>query len=164
MPATTYSPARGPYGFRVPPSAGAVSDARRHVMAVVRGWELPLTEGALRDVELLASELITNAFRYTKVSCVVCVCWDGARLRVEVTDTDSAMPEATEAGPDSTQGRGLVLVDALAVAWGAEPDAGGKRVWFEIGEHAAMRGEERLTALVRAAISSLGTCVLQVCA
>ena len=71
MPATKYSPARGPYGFRVPPSAGAVSDARRHVMAVVRGWELPLTEGALRDVELLASELITNAFRYTKVSCEV---------------------------------------------------------------------------------------------
>ena len=164
MPATTYSPARGPYSFRVPHSAEAVPDARRHVMAVVRGWDLPLTEGALRDVELLASELITNAFRYTRVSCVVCVCWDGARLRVEVTDTDSAMPEATEAGADSTQGRGLLLVAALAVAWGAEPDAGGKRVWFEIGEQAATRGEERLTALVRAAISTIGTCVLQVCA
>ncbi|MFC1421517.1 hypothetical protein [Streptacidiphilus cavernicola] len=51
----------------------------------------------------------------------------------------------------------MFLVDALAAKWGAEPDPGGKRVWSEVGDDAAACGGERLTALVRAAIPSIGT-------
>ncbi|WP_157845393.1 hypothetical protein [Kitasatospora phosalacinea] len=40
---------------------------------------------------------------------------------------------------------------ALATNWGAEPDPAGKRIWFEVGTTSAVSGDERLTALVRAA-------------
>ena len=36
--------------------------------------------------------------------------------------------------PDTrdTEGRGLLLVDTLATAWGVEPREHGKAVWFEL--------------------------------
>ncbi|MFC1410179.1 ATP-binding protein [Streptacidiphilus sp. N1-12] len=76
---------------------------------------------------------------------------------VEVTDADTDMPHVANAGWDSTRDRGLLLVDALAAEWGAEPEPGGKRVWFEVGDDAATCSDKRLTALVRAATSSIGT-------
>nr|BEK66621.1 hypothetical protein KPHV_38480 [Kitasatospora purpeofusca] len=140
-----------PFGFRVLPSAEAVPDARRRVIQVVHGWGLPLAEDALRDVELLSSELITNAVSHTDAPCVVCVSWDGDRLRVEVTDVSHELPAAGGIDLDATDGRGLFLVAALATNWGTEPDPAGKRIWFEVGATAAVSGDERLTALVRAA-------------
>ncbi|MFJ1755387.1 ATP-binding protein [Kitasatospora sp. NPDC088134] len=140
-----------PFGFRVLPSAEAVPDARRRVIQAVRGWGLPLAEDALRDVELLSGELITNAVSHTAAPCVVRVSWDGGRLRVEVTDVGRELPTAGGIDLDATDGRGLFLVAALATGWGAEPDPAGKRIWFEVGTTAAVSGDERLTALVRAA-------------
>ncbi|MEV6972533.1 ATP-binding protein [Kitasatospora sp. NPDC093806] len=142
-----------PFGFRVLPSAEAVPNARRRVIQAVRDWGLPLAEDALRDVELLSSELITNAVCHTHAPCVVWVSWDSDRLRVEVTDVGHELPAAGGIDVDATDGRGLFLVAALATDWGTEPDPAGKRIWFEVGIAAAVSGEERLTALVRAADS-----------
>ncbi|MEV7783282.1 ATP-binding protein [Kitasatospora sp. NPDC088351] len=120
---------------------------------------MPLAEDALRDVELLANELITNAVSHTDAPCVVCVSWDGERLRVEVTDAGHELPTAGGIDLDATDGRGLFLVAALATNWGAEPDPAGKRIWFEVGTNAAVSGDERLTALVRAAAPKAGDVV-----
>ncbi|GAA2137970.1 ATP-binding protein [Kitasatospora kazusensis] len=150
MPATTSPATQGPYGFRVLPSAEAVPDARRRVIAVVRRWQLPLSEDTLGDVELLSSELITNAVTHAEAAFAVCVRWNGARLRVEVTDTDEQMPALGEAGTEATEGRGLFLVEALSSDWGVERDLAGKRVWFEVGSTAG--ADERLAARVRAAV------------
>ncbi|MEE4542632.1 ATP-binding protein [Streptomyces sp. V4-01] len=63
------------------------------------------------------------------------------RLRVEVHDSlarrpgaDTAQREAAaaQAGEHGTSGRGLLLVQALADAWGAQPHGSGKVVWFEL--------------------------------
>ncbi|GGQ63757.1 ATP-binding protein [Kitasatospora griseola] len=140
-----------PFGFRVLPSAEAVPNARRRVIRTVRGWGLPLAEDVFRDVELLSSELITNAVSHTHAPCVVCVSWDGDRLRVEVTDVGHELPAVGGIDLDATDGRGLFLVAALATDWGAEPDSAGKRIWCEVGTIAAVSGDERLTALMRAA-------------
>ncbi|WP_181799434.1 ATP-binding protein [Kitasatospora acidiphila] len=155
MSVATHQPtAPTPFGFRVLPSAEAVPAARCRVIRTVRDWDVPLTEDALRDVELLSSELITNAVSYTDAPCVVCVSWNGGRLRVEVVDSSHELPAPGEGDLDATNGRGLFLVAALATDWGAEPDPAGKRVWFEVGASAAVSGDERLTALVRAAAPS----------
>jgi anti-sigma regulatory factor (Ser/Thr protein kinase) len=138
-------------GFRVEPVADAVSAARRAITDLVVEQELPLTEAARRDVALLSAEVITNAARHTGAACAVLVLWTGERLRVEVTDTDPELPAPRDLDPKRTHGRGLLLVAALAAAWGAEPDPAGKRVWFEVGPDSRLDGEERLTALVRAA-------------
>ncbi|MBC3843608.1 ATP-binding protein [Streptacidiphilus sp. 4-A2] len=141
----------GPRGFRVEPAAYAVSAARRLITDTVASWELPLSESDLCDVELLSSELITNAVVHTAAACAVCVRWTGERLRVEVTDSEPALPAPASPDLAAQQGRGLLLVAALAASWGAEPDPAGKRVWFEVAPSARLLGDERLTALVRAA-------------
>ena len=122
-----------PFGFRVTPFPAAVSDARRQVVAGVRGWDVPLSEEAFDDLELLAGEVITNAVRYTRASCAVVVRWTGVRVRVEVTDVDPVRPQPREAPLEAENGRGLLLVESLAAAWGSAPDPAGKVVWFEVG-------------------------------
>ena len=41
--------------------------------------------------------------------------------------------------PEAEGGRGVWLVESLAVGWGVDPLPDGKRVWFEV-EAAADRG------------------------
>ncbi|MFI1097096.1 ATP-binding protein [Streptomyces sp. NPDC020917] len=126
-------PTTVPVGFRVEAETVAVSEARHKIQTLVRNWDLPLPGDALRELELLSSEVITNALRYSDASCAVTVRWTGARVRVEVTDTSSAHPKPRESSPDSEGGRGLLLVDALAADWGTTADPAGKIVWFEVG-------------------------------
>jgi len=43
------------------------------------------------------------------------------------------VPVRRPARPDDVSGRGVMIVDELASAWGVEPErSGGKRVWFEV--------------------------------
>lgn len=143
---------RRSHSFTAPPVTEAVPVARRQLLITVAGWSVPLSAEALRDVELLASEVITNAVVHTKQACQVVVCWTGQRLRVEVADANPVLPESADSGLDATDGRRLFLVDALATAWGTEPDkAGGKCVWFEVATASSLVGDARLVTLVRAA-------------
>lgn len=90
-------------------------------------------EDSAEVAELLLSELVTNALVHTDHGAVVTVKVAPATLRVEVRDfvtglTMSYIPNAD----DGTHGRGLVLVHALADAWGVTAHALGKVVWFEL--------------------------------
>jgi hypothetical protein len=42
------------------------------------------------------------------------------------------LPVPAGAATDAQSGRGLQIVDALAVRWGVRPEREGKTVWFEI--------------------------------
>lgn len=64
-----------PHGFRVEAADEAVPRARRRILAVVRGWGVPLSDEALSDVALMSSEVFTNAVRHTGASCTVVVRW-----------------------------------------------------------------------------------------
>jgi len=150
-------PPRGPYGFRTGPDREAVPVARRRILAVVRGWGLPLPEESLSDLALMASEVVTNALRHTGASCAVVVRWSGERLRVEVTDTEPTRPRVGDGALDAGSGRGLLLVDALAADWGSFPVAAGKVVWFEVASVAWGTDDHRLSTLVRAALTPAET-------
>ncbi|MGW5698594.1 ATP-binding protein [Streptomyces asiaticus] len=119
--------------FGVQATAEDVSMARRRVSSIVRSWGMPLDEEVLSDLELLSSELITNAIEHAGGACVVCVQRADARVRVEVIDGDPTEPDRAEAGPDDEGGRGLTLVTSLAADWGTRRSTAGKAVWFEIG-------------------------------
>lgn len=121
-----------PHGFRVTPTDGSVAAARQRVITVVAGWQLGLSQSRLDELQLLTSEVVTNALGHAGDACAVCVRWTGTRVRVEVTDHSPALPQPADVGPDEESGRGLMLVAALAAAWGAEPIQAGKLVWFEI--------------------------------
>ena len=97
---------------------------------------LDLPEAAMADVELLTSEVVSNAVRHADLNpseeIVLRVVTDGY-VRVEVIDPGPPF----EAGPPKPEsgsgGWGLFLVDAVATTWGVEPEVGGKMVWFEVG-------------------------------
>ncbi len=100
---------------------------------VSRAWG---REDVLDRLELLTSELATNAVRHAGSHFAVRASLRGDRLRVEVEDDDPRAPAPREAAAADTSGRGLLLVDTLAAAWGVEPGGAGgdagKTVWFEL--------------------------------
>ncbi|MEU9224515.1 ATP-binding protein [Streptomyces massasporeus] len=91
------------------------------------------------DVQLCASELVTNVIRHVGEGVPVTVrVWreEGGRVRLGVTDPDpralTVLVGAAGAGAEAESGRGLALLDALAVRWGVEQEAGHKTVWCEL--------------------------------
>ncbi|AOR30481.1 protein phosphatase [Streptomyces fodineus] len=109
----------------------ALSQARHLIRAAVRSWGYRTHAD---EIELVADELITNALMHTEGSAIVTLraLTDGDhRLRIEVEDSSSALPRRREAGEEGVSGRGLLLVEQLADAWGVEARGGGKAVWCE---------------------------------
>jgi anti-sigma regulatory factor (Ser/Thr protein kinase) len=125
-------PERTKYGFTVAAAVDAVPAARRQVILLVQDLGLLLSDQTLENVELLASEVIANAVLHSEAPCDVAVTRTDERLRVEVTDADPCLPSVVEAGPNDESGRGLLLVNALADAWGTRLEPTGKTTWFEI--------------------------------
>jgi len=84
------------------------------------------------DAVLVTDELVTNAVRHGGPwrTCRLALTNGGATLRIEVIDGATAPPRFRR--PDSTGGRGLVLVDQLASAWGVVRHHHGKTVWAEM--------------------------------
>ncbi|WP_308120631.1 ATP-binding protein [Streptomyces bambusae] len=107
-----------------------MGEVRRSLRELLR----PRCPMQLADVaELLTTELVTNALVHTDQGAEVSATLDSGRLRVEVRDHTARRPRPyVPTADDGTHGRGLVLVDALADAWGVDPLGGGKVVWFEL--------------------------------
>ena len=104
--------------------ASAPGDARRLVRRLVGAGELRET------LELLVSELVTNAVSYTYGAVQMSFCSDGDQIRIEVSDASTLLPTVRE--PSLEGGRGLRFVEALADRWGVEGRLDGKMVWFEV--------------------------------
>jgi anti-sigma regulatory factor (Ser/Thr protein kinase) len=86
---------------------------------------------------LLVSEVVANAVDHGSGSPVLGVDVVADRMRVSVTDDADARPHVQHDPPTyGPDGRGLLLVEALASRWGVERRVPvGKTVWFEI-DHA----------------------------
>ncbi|WP_420717640.1 SpoIIE family protein phosphatase [Streptomyces sp. H27-S2] len=120
----------GPLRHRLDPGDTDAPAAVRHLIrAAVAAWGA----GERADeIELAADELMTNALVHTDGGAQVGLRLTAqGRVRFEVEDTSSALPRPRDAGDWEESGRGLLLVDRLADAWGVEPRGGGKRVWCE---------------------------------
>ena len=115
-----------------PNDPDALRAARLALRTALSGWSLE----ALSDTaELLACELVTNALLYTGGATTLTarpVRNGGRALRLTVSDTSPASPRRRAATELHTSGRGLMLVEELADAWGIEPRGNGKTVWCEI--------------------------------
>ena len=93
--------------------------------------------GRLGDVELMLSELVTNAVKHGAAAADdevrVEVESEPGLVRVIVSDPGTGFRFTPRApGDDTTAGWGLYLVDRLADRWGAGREQGRTRVWFEI--------------------------------
>jgi len=105
---------------------------RRELAARLRARN-DLDDGELAAIELVVSELVTNAICVARRSVVVRVCDQGDAVLVEVDDDGPGWPSIHRAGPDATSGRGLMIVDHLCDGCGAvEIDGSAKRVWASV--------------------------------
>jgi anti-sigma regulatory factor (Ser/Thr protein kinase) len=105
--------------------------ARQVVVEALREWSLPQLADAL---QLLASELVTNVLLHAPGTITLELKRSGQRVRIEVRDEHRVVPRTTaDRGAGATTGRGLLLVEAMAQAWGVElVDGDGKVVWAEV--------------------------------
>ena len=107
-----------------------MTDAR-HAVRDVLGYS-----GIAGDVseiaQLLVSEAVANGVRHAHSDVRVVVNITD-RIRIEAWDDDpSGAPRPQHAPPSADHGRGMDLIDALAVRWGCERGAGEKQIWFEL--------------------------------
>ncbi|MCD9873227.1 ATP-binding protein [Streptomyces guryensis] len=113
----------------------SVPEARRALRELLRQWGRP---GRSEIAELLTSELVTNALIHTDHDAVLTATVGPRGLRVEVRDFVGRRPRLrVPNADDGTHGRGLVLVQSLADAWGVRAHGVGKAVWFELDAGAA---------------------------
>ncbi|MGP3980203.1 ATP-binding protein [Streptomyces sp. KR80] len=120
----------------------AVVPAVRHaVRDALANWGLPPGCDALAAMELVASELITNAVRHAggltaPITVSIEVHPDGA-LGFGIGDEHPGAPEAQYAPRDAEGGRGMAIADHLVAELGGAitiewHGTGGKTVWVEV--------------------------------
>ncbi|MFS8204628.1 ATP-binding protein [Streptomyces sp. CWNU-52B] len=113
----------------------AVPEVRRALRELLAHWGRP---GRSETAELLTSEIVTNALVHTDQEALLTATVGPRGLRVEVRDFDSRRPRLRVPNADEgTHGRGLILVQSLADAWGVRMHGVGKAVWFELDGGAA---------------------------
>ena len=108
-----------------------VANCRRLVRDTLAAWELrPLTE----TVELLVSELVTNAIQHAGGEIRLRLQRDENGLLCEVCDQTRTPPELQELSATAERGRGILLVNELSRKWGHRRTASGKIVWFTLDQ------------------------------
>ncbi len=111
----------------VPPDPAAVSGMRDAVSQRLEAWGL--AEFGF-TMELILSELITNAIRYGTAPIHVRLIRDRT-LICEVADGSSTSPHLRYAATTDEGGRGLFLVSQMAERWGTRYTPQGKVIWAE---------------------------------
>jgi anti-sigma regulatory factor (Ser/Thr protein kinase) len=111
------------------PNPASASAARHFVAANLEGRADP---NVVDTGVLLVSELVTNAVLHALSEIELAVIVRGDTVRIEVVDHSSVLPARKDYSEEAGTGRGLLLVEAMASAWGSELRDGGKVVWVEV--------------------------------
>ena len=111
------------------PAPDALVGVRQFVREALDTWGL----ATMRDgVQLIASELGTNASRHAASPFRLILTRGATAVTLAVRDASSDQPQLRTPDPDEAGGRGLALVAGLADSWGTIIEADGKTVWAEI--------------------------------
>ncbi|MFJ7775301.1 SpoIIE family protein phosphatase [Streptomyces yangpuensis] len=112
-----------------------IAGARRQVRELLHDWA---DEEQLDSVVLMVSEMVTNVLVHTDGDALLVAEAVGElgerRLRVEVADSSDELPHKRHPGEMASSGRGVLLMEMLADAWGVDPRGEGKSIWFELYE------------------------------
>jgi anti-sigma regulatory factor (Ser/Thr protein kinase) len=138
------SPAAGPelllLGQQFTSSPRGARLARRLAVRRMGEWGWPPASDTSCTVALLVGELAANAVHHGRVpgrDFQLCLSFEARTrmIRIEVSDASPDRPPISpqSVSPDDESGRGLLLVNVLAIRWGATPrDPVGKTVWAEV--------------------------------
>jgi hypothetical protein len=120
-----------------------IAGARQQMRELLHDW----AQGDQRDsAVLLVSEMVTNVLVHTDGDALLVAEVTGEkgdrRLRVDVADGSDELPHMRRPGELASSGRGLMLMEMLADAWGVDPRGEGKNIWFELYEAASLNSQE----------------------
>ncbi|MEU2772157.1 ATP-binding protein [Streptomyces sp. NPDC007162] len=121
------------FRFELAAHPGSPAQARRLARARLTGWSV--CADTCDTALLVISELVTNAIVHTASRRVVCELHDrDDTVRIAVHDEGCAPdePHPSPQRPEEEHGRGLLLVEALCQAWGAQEHGPGLLVWAEL--------------------------------
>jgi serine/threonine-protein kinase RsbW len=119
-------------GGRYPGRLDQAAQVREFLTGLLRGCP------ASADVILLTDELVSNALLHSESRRP----GGGFSVRADIRHGESVRVEVADAGGQWTRrsrdssrpgGRGLMIVQALAGAWGVTGDDNGRTVWFVTG-------------------------------
>jgi PAS domain S-box-containing protein len=113
----------------LPCDPAIVAETRAWAGRQLADWGL---EEAAFTLELVVSELVTNAIRHGGPPIQLRLIRDTAII-CEVSDGSNSSPHLRRAQTFDEGGRGLLLVAQLAQRWGTRHRAVGKTIWAEIG-------------------------------
>ena len=90
--------------------------------------------GRVAELELIASELVTNSLLHARNGPVGLRLCAGHELLIEVTDgtRGESVPRAKQPVKGEIGGMGLMVVAALSEAWGSEIRGEGRVVWASL--------------------------------
>ncbi|MGW6743073.1 ATP-binding protein [Streptomyces sp. NPDC055025] len=111
-----------------------VAYARLELRKALADWGLSVLEDS---ATLILSELLSNAGRHARVTPEQTIetryFRSSGALRIEVHDGSPERPQPRTPDAEASDGRGLLLVEALADAWGVAERCGpGKVVWASL--------------------------------
>ena len=134
-----------------PSHASIVEGGRRSVMTATFTWDLPMdstaaaiarqhvrdaasTTNDVIDAELIASELVTNAWAHGRgtgaITMTITVTDDVMRL--EVCSDSDGIPNQVASSDEAPEGRGLLLIEKLAINWGHDRRDSTLCVWADV--------------------------------
>ena len=111
------------------PEPRSVAAARRFVAKTLAEWG---HEDQCDRACLVASEILTNAVRHADTPIALRLHRTPREITVEISDDSTHLPQRRIPEPDDENGRGLMLVDALADSWGTRLTRTGKSIWFTL--------------------------------
>lgn len=125
----------------LPADPRSASAARRFVRDVLTEWG---ETAAVDVVELLISELVTNAVLHAGSQVDVSLQRRARLLRVAVADSSTSRPVERQHDQASTTGRGMEVIDALAIGLGCgtKRQRGQGDLVRVAAEHTESRGDE----------------------
>ena len=116
--------------LRLPASAAAAKAGRAFITGYCSRHGVSIV--ASDDAVLITSELIGNAYLHAGGGTNVSARCRGQVLRIEVTDGSTVHPQLRRGRTEDQNGRGVMIMDALAQDWGVHTQPTGKAVWFEL--------------------------------
>jgi anti-sigma regulatory factor (Ser/Thr protein kinase) len=125
-------------------------DAARAARGVVRDLcDDRLPRERLTDLELVVSELVTNAVTHGAGQITLTVTLVRDSVTLSVLDEGGGRPQLRHVGAGSGHGRGLALVAHLAGEWQVRdaPDGVGKEVWCVLSASATGREQRPVDAV-----------------
>ncbi|MFF4361025.1 ATP-binding protein [Streptomyces sp. NPDC001604] len=110
------------------PIAEARHAARRFMTEVQAAYGIPVSERAMGLVELVVSELVTNAYKYAPGPCLLDLEIDGGAVQISIWDSDPTLPAACPTDPGRVGQHGLEIAMSVSRSFEVRREPVGKRV------------------------------------